>query len=196
MGKSMKSGRSRVAGQLLWLVLALSSCLLPQNDDPLPVIPKQANRPPRIDPDRVSPPRFFNVNVGTNCSPPTVQAYMTDLDVSDRIRIRWLVYREDGTPDRQPPIDQSIVGGSLPTRPVISPPPSVFSLTLLNSTGKGRRLELVVSDGEFSTDLNDKLITLPVEDGIPLPDGGTIDNPSYLDTYTWVVDTINESCPP
>ena len=194
MGKSLKSQRVGVATGLLCAGLVLSSCLLPQNDEPLPEIPPAKNRPPRI--LTPIPERFFEVLVGVGCPPPDVKAGVEDLDVEDTIRTKWAVYREDGSFDRFHDGDTLRPSMVMPT-PVrmsaIVPPSGMFSTGLLSSTGRGRRVELIVSDGEFLTQ-GDTVTSLP-KPPQRLPDGGTIEDPTYLDTYSWVVDSVNATCP-
>mgnify|MGYP001343013206 CR=1 FL=1 len=194
MQKRLKTGRMFVAGRLLWLSLALSSCLLPQNDEPLPVIPPARNRPPRI--FFTAPERSFKFSIGMNCKPPTVQAGVEDADLQDLIRIKWFTYEGNGTDMPTQSFDRATLPESAEARrsPPLEPPPTVFNQGLLTRTGVARQLEVVVSDGEFSADGQGNLISLPRRvDG---PDGGLIDNITYIDRYVWVVDTVNEPCPP
>src|SRR5688572_18770790 len=98
MGNALKSGTWRVAGGLLCAALVVSSCLLPQNDEPLPKVPDLKNRPPRI--ITPIPERAFEVPIGNNCKPPPVSVGVEDLDLENLIRTKWAIYREDGTLDR------------------------------------------------------------------------------------------------
>lgn len=194
MQKDLKTGQMFVAGRLLWLGLALSSCLLPQNDEPLPEIPPPANRPPRIVPQTVFPPLSFVHNTNPLCMPQEVKAFVDDEDTLDRIRIRWYVYDENGVltgPQVQDPM--SLPGGSSVRRQAIPVPRDVFTRTIISMTGTARRLQLIVADGEFTTTMSGALDTLPKLPE-PLPDGGSIEDKTYLDTYTWVVDSVNASC--
>src|SRR5688572_2825701 len=99
MRKILKTGQMAVAAGLLCSAFALSSCLLPQNDDPLPEIPPQKNRPPRLlrgqlDP---KPPDLITFGIAAGCPAPNVKAVVEDPDTEDVIRVRWTVYNADGT---------------------------------------------------------------------------------------------------
>jgi hypothetical protein len=192
MGKGLRSQRLGLAAGLLCSALAVSSCLLPQNDDPLPEIPPQKNRPPRI--ASVNPARFIPYDVGPNCKLPHVDVVVEDPDVTDPIRIRWTVYDDDGSRGRvqiqDPP---QLLGGDSVSRPSFSPPNEVFTTTDLQNTGMVQQLELAVADGEFYIE-NNTLKTLPKPEN--LPDGGTMSDITYIDTYTWLVNTERTPCAP
>jgi hypothetical protein len=196
MRKLLKTGRMFVASRLLWLGLALSSCLLPQNDEPLPEIPPAKNRPPRLTVN-TEPERFVVYSTAANCPVPEPRARVEDLDLDDIIRVRWLVHDEMGVPSTIPVLDpRPILPDGQPTRQEsIIAPKSAFLSNLLNTTGRGRRLTLVVADGEFTAGTDpDDIGTLP---GMPypLPDGGTIRQETFKDSYTWVVDTVTTAAP-
>jgi len=194
MCKGLKSLAVPVAGRLLCLGLAVSSCLLPQNDDPLPEIPLAANRAPRIDPDLASPQLRIENKLGMGCPEEERRAVVDDLDVKDLIRIKWRVFDSNGVLVRE--LNESTLFPTTMTvrRPTIKAPATLFTMGPLSATGTGRKLELVVADGEFTIDGTGKLSTIsPVVD---LRDGGTVVNKTYYDTYTWTVDTTNMPCTP
>ncbi|MBL8954161.1 MAG: hypothetical protein JNK82_25515 [Myxococcaceae bacterium] len=168
----------------------MSACVLPQNDDPLPVIPPQANRPPRIDPGTAVPALYQEVNVHPNCTLPTFTIAVRDPDVGpdERLRFRWLAYTENGVLG---PVQINDLNSVLNTGAVfpVTAPVSLFMLTVLASTGKGRRLELIVADGELFTDSTGKIQT--VAKTAVGEDGGQMANPTFYDTYSWTIDTVN-----
>lgn len=196
MGKHAKTGEKLVAGGLLWATLALSSCLLPQYDEPLPAFPPAKNRPPRLVFSTANPQLAVVNNIGTMCSPPKVEIAVDDEDLDDRIRIRWVVYGENGVATGIQPMDTFLNGSPTVRRPTITAPmTSLFKVSLLGTTGAGRRLQLIIADGEFSSDPNTgALITIPKGEPHVLPDGGFVLNETYIDTYSWIVDTVNMSC--
>jgi hypothetical protein len=63
----------------------------------------------------------------------------------------------------------------------------------LAQSGKGRRIELTVSDGEFTTDSVSGALTSAPRTAVAV-DGGVIEDDTYLDSYTWTVDTVREIC--
>lgn len=195
MGKQLKSGRKRVAGGLLCAALALSSCLLPQYDEPLPAFPPAKNRPPRLVFSTASPQLSVLNNIGAMCTAPMVGIAVDDEDVEDRIRVRWVVYGDDGVASGFQVSDTSINPGMTIRRPTITAPSALFKLTLLGTNGTGRRLQLIIADGEFSSHPDTgALITIPKGEPHPLPDGGFVLNDTYIDTYSWIVDTTTMQC--
>lgn len=203
MGKRADSGVVRVAGRLLWAALALSSCVLPQNDEPLPEIPKQKNLPPRLIREllKPGPPKPGSTGVITVivdntviCPMEEVSAGVEDPDIDDLLRVKWTIYNADGTKASFQVDPQTVMGGAL-KRNIVAPA-DIFSaqsaLTQTGSTGT-KHLELIVADGELTTTSTGAVGTLPKE-RVALPDGGFIDNPTYLDSYTWPVETIRMPC--
>ncbi len=194
MGNGTKSLRVAVAGRLLCLGFALSSCLLPQNDDPLPEIPVPANRPPRIKPETALPALYQQVSIHSTCAdriPPRMEVAVQDPDPGNLIRIRWVVYDNSGVAGPRQIRDPSPVPSNNNGVPITAPK-SLFTDTDLATTGMARRLELIVADGEFFTDMSGKLST--ISPTVTLPDGGSVSNTTYYDTYSWTVDTVNLSC--
>src|SRR5437762_1876008 len=121
MGKPVKSHTLRVALGLLCVSFVVSACLLPQNDDPLPDIPPQKNRPPRIDLSSVNPQRSVVNDQAISCTMhqnkdcPYVCAGVDDPDVNDDIRVRWVVYESDGSRAQvQLSMDPPQIGPSMP----------------------------------------------------------------------------------
>jgi hypothetical protein len=66
---------------------------------------------------------------------------------------------------------------------ITAPPPLGRAGSELIQNGE-HRVEVVVSDGEF-----DGTSTKTLPRSRPLLDGGTIDDPTYIDTYVWIVKT-------
>src|SRR4051794_21714494 len=108
MGKGVKSHSLVVALGLLWGAVSVTACLLPQEDDPLPAIPPQKNRPPRIIRNQVSPQRHLSVYTPKGCTDPEVEVFVDAPDGEDLIRAGWRVFLADGmTRPNDPSYDQS-----------------------------------------------------------------------------------------
>ncbi|MBK7863272.1 MAG: hypothetical protein IPJ65_32640 [Archangiaceae bacterium] len=166
--------------------------MLPQNDDPLPVVPPVKNRPPRIVPTTTHPARLFEFSLDPSCKAPTVEAVVEDSDVEDSIRVRWSVYKDDGTRGSMQ-IDQSIVEPAGVVRRSITASSLLFQVTDLAQTGTARQLELLVADGELKIE-GDKVTAQPRI--VPFADSGTTLDQSYIDSYTWIVNTTRNPCFP
>ena len=176
-------GVHRVAA--LVLALAMTGCLLPQDDHLLPEFPKKKNGPPRI--IDVDPQRFYTVRLGAGCpTTATFKAQVDDPDISDPIRVRCFV--DPGNNESAPFTEGNIVPAANATT---RPDKATCSLPLSIGKDLGQLgqhfVEILVADGEL-----EGRKTRPREEA--LPDGGSVPNPAYTDSFTWVVQATNESC--
>jgi hypothetical protein len=171
----------------LTLALLVQGCLLPQDNQVLSPTPLYRNQVPRIVESTVLPGQVTTLRLGTNCTRTLFSAVVEDRDIADRIRTRWFVDPSNtftGYVLGGKAADPSSMAARLPT----SPPPDLYE-TISPLTVQGQhRLTLVISDGEFTDGIN----TLPRVR--VLLDGGTFDEPTYTDSYTWFVTTDLSPC--
>src|SRR5437016_14349349 len=80
----------RNSAKIQWKVVAalacgllLSGCLVPQDDGPLPVIPKTKNHAPRILDNTIDPAQELTVTVGTKCPQKIFKAKGSSDDLAD-----------------------------------------------------------------------------------------------------------------
>ncbi len=209
------------------MVSALQACLLPQDGNVLPIVdgqnPPKKNRPPRILQETVDPAQVVRIPSSVfNCQ--SFKVGVTDPD-GDVIQSLWFIDPNQtftASTNNPLPLSGAVVSAN-PTGVLNSP----FGLTgmtsqllQLRSDKQPHTLTLVVSDGTFlspgqpiyeqlpdggqtclSTSCSG-IITAPhlsTTDGGVLPDGGPviIIDPSYTDSFTWVVnpDSSLTSCP-
>lgn len=178
--------RSGLAAWLLLTVLgtAVSGCLFPQDDQMFPDLPPKRNEPPRFLESTVKPPQVTTLFV--KCPMTSFDVYVEDPDLADRIRSRWVVdSRVDNAFN-----GRALEASSLPRRstPVVSPASLTAEASPLAVAGE-HQLTVVIADGEFSEGFD----ALPRRHA--LPDGGTIDDPSYTASFTWRVTTNLGPCP-
>lgn len=179
-----------MAGPLLWLALqagAGSGCLWPQDDQLFSELPRQANRPPRIVPSLPIKPQldssFLPTKDGNPCPLP-FQFNVEDPDISDQIRTRWFVYAPGAT--RSVSFTGDLVSPGLTAiRPKTVTAPPALGRTGSDLVQNGEhRVEVVIADNEF---VGPDVETLPFTR--PLPDGGTVEDKSYTDSYIWIITT-------
>lgn len=144
-------------------------------------IPRKRNSPPRIVLTSVKPD--LDTTIGPLCKR-EFSFSVEDPDVGDPIRHRWFVYK----PFEQPFLIGGagfLPGGSSIVRPnkIVAPPSLFNSASELMQNGE-HRLEVVIADGELGD------VDQPLErDPTPLPDGGTVVDKTYIDSYVWIVKT-------
>jgi hypothetical protein len=164
-----------------------SGCFWPQDDQLLSEIPPQKNRPPRIRPSPSKPDvdsSFLPSFMGSPCPLP-FQFNVEDPDLADNIRTRWFVY-QPGAGRGVAFQGQTVLGSTTPIRGT-----TVTAPITLNGPGSEliqngeHRVEVVIADGEFAGSTTELLPRSPRI----LPDGGTIEDQSYIDTYLWIVKT-------
>jgi hypothetical protein len=182
----------RLAGQLLWLGLlasAAAGCFWPQDDQVFTEIPPKRNSPPRIIPKTVEP--SLDTSYKPGCPNPfTLQ--VEDVDVADVIYNRWFVYQPGAKPVTYFDGDR-LLSGTKPVRDrAITPPTPLFSAASELTQNGEHRVEVVIADGQFegsTTETEGRSRTLA--------DGGVIIDPTYIDSYVWIVRTSDTlvDCP-
>jgi hypothetical protein len=199
MRKRMKLQDTPLAGALLWAFLAMSACVLPQDDNPIPQLPTVfRNHRPQILTDQSSPDQFGKVYTTLSCQPSQVgfSIVVEDLDVGDQIRAAWRGSTIDGvqrTPWQLAPLQN--LGSTQARRPEpLVPPMGFFGLPPLNSNGD-RRIDVVVTDTHFTPVTISGLEVLTEDDILhPIDDGGIFHEAAGVDSYTWTV-TVQSTCP-
>lgn len=165
-----------------------SGCIIPQEDHVLEELPRRKNRPPRIIPERISPPEVrVPLKNGPECQVEFTVA-VEDPDIDNIIRVAYFV-------DFDPTIEQNPTFGSprelAPSSSTVRPETvrASFKGSSLNTTlfSVGRHfVDVIVSD----TGLDDERLPGPAT---VFADGGF--DPGYSDRFTWVVETEAGNCP-
>jgi hypothetical protein len=208
MRKPLISRRLKLAGALL-LLGVMSSCLLPQEDDPLPVLPPVENHRPQILTDLVEPAPMppgspavgFIVDtvMQPKCPEPDYHVFVADEDLGDKITSVWRATPLDG---RKPGEwfrgdAESPGGGALVRTPAQIPQRGFFSAYPFTSAG-AVRIDVLVCDTRFTFTPDGQGNFTVGEDthmtDLPLPDGGTTQQPAGVDSFTWDVNVV--ACPP
>lgn len=171
------------------LALAWVGCLLPQDERMLPELERARNLAPRI--IGVQPQLYgFTIPLGEGCSPQTwsrleFRAFVSDPN-DDFIRDRWFV-----DPDQNYSTamwqGRRIPGPAGSGMTTVEAQPNIIAMTELSKPGD-HRLELFVSDGEFTQGIQ----TLP--ESVTLLDGGRTDDFKYTDSVMWVVKSDPQVC--
>ncbi|ABF88878.1 putative lipoprotein [Myxococcus xanthus DK 1622] len=175
----------------LWLLMAAgcaaSGCLIPQDDTLLDAVPDFMNRPPRIIDSLVAPQQRFISDFGADGCDLTFEVAVEDPDVDDRIVVHWYVDYNPQDP-RGPYRQYELASTREPRRSDRGT--LLISLASANnplSTPGPHLVEALVTDAE----LVDRVVRpRPVQ----LPDGTTINNPGFVVTYSWVVNTVQGDC--
>jgi hypothetical protein len=182
---------------LMWVLAltAVSGCFWPQDDSVFSPIPDKRNSPPRIIPSTIQP-ADIDVSYGPNCILP-FSVNVEDPDVADLIRVKWFVYPPGGKPLIS--IDgKTILGGSTAVRAkavTAEDAPTLKSAASELIQNGEHRLEVFIADNEFeATTTAGAISTTPRNRS--LPDGGSVDDPSYFDSHVWIVKTSSTlACP-
>jgi hypothetical protein len=194
MSKRPRSLPVPMAGGLL-LAGIMSSCILPQNDDPLPEQPPERNNRPRI----VLGSVFPGLNdvapvVPLGCvTPPDFHAYVEDFDLEDPISSRWIASTVD--PVAAPGV--GVEGAQLGPSSTAQRPNPIKALrsAFSNMTAPNTyRFELRITDGTFFVDEGGRLGVRPPFRPFTPPDGGAADE-AGVDSVVWIIQTVN-GCPP
>ena len=178
----------------MWALLAGagSGCFWPQDDQVFSDLPPKKNSPPRILPNQVKPSLDYSYKPGC---PNPFSFSVEDPDVSDVIYNRWFVYSPKATPVAY--FDgERLLSGTKPARDksIVAPTPLFSAASELVQNGE-HRVEVVIADGIFVGSTADTVE--PHEK--TMPDGGVVLDPSYTDTYVWIVktsDTLTDCVPP
>ena len=158
----------------------------------LPNLPAQKNRPPRILVEAIVPGTPVTLKLNVTCKLQEFRVPVEDPDVDDKIRNKWFIDDESlstgGLGGHT--LDPSDAG-TRRSAPVV-PPTQIFSPAGVFTKEPGaHKLTVVIADGEFSEGIN--LVPRPFGN---LSDGGTLFNPAYTDSFTWDIDTKDQSpCP-
>jgi hypothetical protein len=175
-----------LAGPLLWVALTAGSgsgCFWPQDDQLFPTLPPPKNRPPRIILSLVKPPSI-DTSYKPGCDLP-FSFSVEDPDVSDVIRSRWFVY-SSGAPRGLAFVGPTALGGTTVQRGQTFTAPIELKGPSSELIQNGEhRLEAVIADGEFEGNSTETRQREP----LAMPDGGTVTDVSYIDTYVWIVKT-------
>lgn len=181
----MTSGKSIMAGRLLWLLVAAAveqGCVLPQDDQVLPNLPPAKNTAPRLVTEGATPaPRGSTIFLGNNCLDRPFAIGVIDPDEGDTIRSKWFVDNDekfttlafDGAATGPTRIVKPIPLFYLPAQPLSQPNADGFNTHYVT---------VVVADREFLPGS----IDLKLE-SFDLPDGGTVKQSSRTVQYTWNV---------
>lgn len=173
-----------------WLGLAVaalvwSGCLIPQDDTFLAELPEQKNRPPRIIEQQVQPTqRFTREFGGADGCELDFSVKVEDPDVDDILYVRWSV-DDQPQPHRT---ETRLANNGIAQRGEAA----TLHISLLAADSPLSRpgphvVEAMVADGIVAEGK-------PQPDIINLPDGGTLEDPVYLDTYAWFVNTVQGDC--
>lgn len=179
--------RQTWAGLLVATAWAASGCLIPQDDTQLEPVPGFMNRPPRIVESLVSPQARIIPDFGAGQCDLTFEVVVEDPDVDDPIVVHWYLdynpqnptasYRHYQLANTREPRrgDRGALLISLASanNPLGTPGPHL--------------VEAVVTDSEL-------LDRVPRSRTVKLPDGTEIENPGFVTTYAWVVNTVQGDC--
>lgn len=182
--------RNTLACWLLWVITlgGAAGCLFPQDDQMFPDLPPKKNSPPRFLESTVKPPQVAPLQLGDGCPLPRFEVSVEDPDPADPIRSRWWV--DPDTEFTKPSFVGRVLDPSSTARraaPVTGPTALTAQGGPLRVTGE-HRLVVVIADGEFS----DGIQTRP--NSQKLPDGGTVDDPTYTATLSWTLTTDLTPC--
>lgn len=170
------------------LAVLVGGCLLPQDDDVLPLLPPKKNRPPRLLITTLEPTQVTSSGNGPNCLPLEFRASVEDPDIADLIAVKWYV---DPAGLGSDPVKKE--QGLRIDGKTIRDDQARLSLQV---TGAGELatvgrhvVEILVSDGQL-------IERSPQPRPITLADGGTDLNPTYTDSAFWIVDIRPGDCEP
>lgn len=174
-------------GLLLTVAWAATGCLIPQDDTQLEGIPEFMNRPPRIIESLVMPQSRIIPNFGASQCDLTFEVVVEDPDVDDPIYVNWFVDYNPHDPS-QAYRNYKLAPTSEPRR--ADRGTLLISLASANNplgTPGSHLVEALVSD----TALVDRV---PESQTVQLPDGTVLQNPGFVTTYAWVVNTVQGDC--
>jgi hypothetical protein len=158
-----------------------SGCLLPQEDGVLQpfVLP---NNPPRIKAENAEPPK--NTTIGVDGCRKEFKVPVEDPDVDDRVQSRWYVDYDFENDETNTPTDEITLENT--GEAVRGPATKTFTNGPFGelATAGTHVVTLMVFDGELG--VFDGPNSIPRSRPIPGFDGG---NPTYSDSYDWIVFT-------
>lgn len=171
-------------------VLALSGCLIPQDDTLFSGNPEAPNQPPRIVENQVSPQTRIIREFGSDSCRLSFELVVTDPDVNDRIDVSWYV---DYAPGRDPERSMSLNPTRTPLRDDRATYDVDISAAASPLSAPGLHLvEAVVADRQL-----DPSTRLPFPEPRNNPDGGApiLVTEGFAVTYAWTVETVAGVCP-
>ena len=188
-GRTMKRTMRRQtwAGLLGVVAWAATGCLIPQDDTQLESIPEFMNRPPRIIESLVTPQSRIISEFGAGQCDLTFEIVVEDPDVDDPIYVNWFVDYNPQDP-KQAYRNYELASTREPRR--ADRGTLLISLASANNplaTPGPHLVEALVSD----TALVDRV---PKSETVQLPDGTLLQNPGFVTTYAWVVNTVQGNC--
>ncbi|MCY1022891.1 hypothetical protein [Pyxidicoccus sp. MSG2] len=183
----------RTTRRQTWAVLlvaaawAATGCLIPQDDTQLDRVPEFMNRPPRIVESLVSPQARIISDFGAGQCDLTFEVVVEDPDVDDRIVVHWYVDYNPQDP-RQAYRQYELTNTREPRR--ADRGTLLISLASANNplaTPGPHLVEALVSDSQL-------VDRVPRSETVELPDGTLIQNPGFVTTYAWAVNTVQGDC--
>ncbi|WP_163864716.1 hypothetical protein [Myxococcus eversor] len=165
----------------------LAGCLLPQDDTLLDEPPRFMNRSPRIIESLVLPQERIIQDFGASRCELTFEVAVEDPDVDDRIKVHWFIDYSPQDP-RGPYREIALTNNGEARRPDRGTLRiNLASANSVLSTPGQHLVEALVSDAE----LTDRQ---PESQVVNLPDGGSIIDPGFVISYSWVVTTVQGDC--
>ena len=173
-----------------WAV-ALSGCVIPQDDTLFAGLPRARNRPPRIVENQVSPQTRIIREFGSEACRESFEVLVIDPDVDDDISVTWFV---DYTPGSSSPEQITLLATT--GRPQRDDR-ATFEVDLSAASSPLRApglhlVEAVVADRQLNPATRTP-VSIPGEN----PDGGPsiVVDEGYAVTYAWTVETVAGVCP-
>ncbi len=167
---------------------AATGCLIPQDDTMMAGVPGQKNRPPRIIESLVSPQQRVISDFGANQCDLTFEVVAEDPDLDDSLTVLWYL---DYNPQNPTGPYRHYDLSNITQDPLRSDRGSLLiSLSSANSplgTPGTHLVEALVSDWT----VKDRVVEPRT---VPLPDGTFIEDPGFIVTYSWVVNTVQGDC--
>lgn len=181
---------ARVA--LIPLFLAMTGCLIPQDDQTLVIPPPPRNRPPRFVTNQITPPqkRVIRLSTAAGCqSQQEFQVFVADPDVDDPLTVRWYVdYDADIRPGAAKEEVIQNVAKELRNSPSTYNADVSNPLNPLAAPGP-HLLEVLVSDGILSDRTPQPRAPDP-----NVPDAGPQE--TFVALWSWLVISDPGSCGP
>ncbi|RKH42763.1 hypothetical protein [Corallococcus llansteffanensis] len=180
-----------VAGLGLAALAAGSGCLIPQDEALLEAVPEFKNRPPRIVEEQVEPSERILRAFGVGSCTQDFSVVVDDPDVDDRITVEWYV---DYNPSNPEGYYRQIVLANSSTGQVRRDDRGTLHMDLRSAnnplSAPGIHLvEALVTDRS----LYQRQVEPPDEVILP-DDAGTVKNPGFVTSYSWVVNTVPGDC--
>lgn len=136
----------------------------------------------------MTPAAFATTGNQPGCAALELSAYVQDFDDEELLYVKWYL-NPRGEPDEVARLEQGL---RLNSENLLSREPASWRLFsaeggLLSAPGV-YRVELLVADAPL-------IGRVPVNDTFTLSDGGTVENPRYTDSATWLIEVQDRGCP-